>query len=134
MGLFKQIKQMQQVVAEAPEAIKTAQAMQQAAQAHAQAQAQQATNVGGAAMSAAPGAGAELDTMEMGGLALRPYAEICRSANDRGITDQDGIAGVAAEHGIDRATWDAAAQAWTPQFTANPAVAQRFNAIWRGVV
>lgn len=129
MGLFKQMKQMKQVVAETPETIRNAQAMQRAAQAQAQAQA----GAMAAPQPAAAGSGAELDAMEMGGLALRPYAEICRAANDRGITDQDGIASVAAEHGVDRTTWDTATQAWTPQFSANPAVAKRFNSIWRGV-
>ena len=123
MGLFKQMKQMREVDAEAPAMIAGAQQLQQA-------QLQQAQMAAAATPTATmptPGDATE----EIAGVSLERYAAISRDLARRG-GDQALAPTVAAEHGVDRAAWDAAVAGWNQRMAADPTVAQRFNLLWRG--
>lgn len=128
MGLFKQMKQMKDVVGEAPDLVRGAMEMQQAAL---DAQA----GVGSVSSTAPPvdAGGRSLDDEEMCNVSLARYAAICRAGSERGITDQAGIAAVAEEHGVGRADWDGAVAAWNARFAGDTPAAMRFNALWRGI-
>lgn len=125
MGLFKQLKQMKEVVAETPDLIKNAQAMQQSQMQAAQAQ---AAAVAQGQAGAAPAGSFD----PIAGVSIELYAEISRELTARG-GDQSQVAGIAREKGVDQASWDAAVAGWNERMVGNPAVAQRFNALWRGV-
>ncbi len=125
MGLFKQMKQMKDVVKDAPEMVESAKAMQEAQMAAAQAQAQ--------AQQAAAGAAATGEAGEpIAGVSLELYAEIARELSARG-SDQSLAPIIAKEKGVDRASWDAAVAGWNERMRTNPAIATRFNQLWRGV-
>ena len=127
MGLFKQMKQAKDVVAAAPDMIQNAQAMQQA-----QIDAAKANEaaVGAAAANAAAAGGADFEPVA--GVSIETYAAISRVLTDRG-GDQAAAPGIAAEHGVDQASWDAAVAEWNARMQRNPAVGTRFNQLWRGV-
>lgn len=125
MGLFKQMKQMKDVVAEAPDMIASAQAMQESQAAAAQAQAAAAQAQANAAVG---GQSAE----PIAGVSLELYAEISREVTARG-GDQSLAPSIAAARGIDQASWDAAVAGWNDRMRTDPAIATRFNQLWRGV-
>lgn len=129
MGIFKQMKQMKDVVAEAPGLIENAQQMQAAAQQQAAAQAaafQQAA-------ATTPGAAGTGNTSEpIAGVSLELYAEISRELTARG-GDQALAPVIAAEKGVDQASWDAAVAGWNQRMSTDSSIAQRFNQLWRGV-
>ncbi len=128
MGLFKQMKQMKEAVAEAPDLVRSSMEMQQAMQA--------APPPGAVAAGSAPGAaaaGTALDDETISNVSLARYAEICRVGTQRGITDIAGVAAVAAEHGVGAADWDTAMNGWNARFAHDTAAAMRFNALWRGI-
>jgi hypothetical protein len=116
MGLFKQMKQMKDVVAQTPEMIESAQAMQQSQQAQAVVDAQAAGDAG----------------EPIAGVSLELYAEISRELTARG-GDQALAPAVAKEKGVDQASWDAAVARWNDRMRTTPAIATRFNQLWRGV-
>ena len=126
MGLFKQIKQMKESVAEAPELVRSAMEMQESMQRQAQA--------APAAAAGATGAGASaLDDETINNVSLARYAEICRIGTERGVTDLAGVAAVAAEHGVSASDWDGAVSGWNARFVSDTNAAMRFNALWRGI-
>ena len=125
MGLFKQMKQMKGVVAEAPDMIKNAQAMQESQMAAAQAQAQASQGAAAAAVSGADGE-------PIAGVSLELYADISRELNARG-GDQAQAPIIAKEHGVDAESWDAAVAGWNARMQSNPAVGTRFGELYRGV-
>ena len=125
MGLFKQMKQMKEAVAEAPDLVRSSMEMQQAMQA--------APPPGSAAGSAPAGAATALDDETISNVSLATYAAICRLGTERGITDVAGIAAVATEQGISAADWDAAMNGWNARFAHDTPAAMRFNALWRGI-
>ena len=134
MGLFKQMKQMREVVAEAPAMIAGAQQLQQtylqqAALQQATLQQAQPAAAGSrpATLTTDPGDASE----EIAGVSLERYAAIARDLADRG-GDQALAPSVAAEHGVDRAAWDAAVAGWNQRIATDPTIAQRFNLLWRG--
>ncbi len=127
MGLFKQMKQAKDVMAAAPDMIQNAQAMQQA-----QIDAAKANEaaVGASAANAAAAGGADFEPVA--GVSIETYAAISRTLTDRG-GDQAAAPGIAAEHGVDQSSWDAAVAEWNARMQRNPAVGTRFNQLWRGV-
>jgi hypothetical protein len=63
-----------------------------------------------------------MDPMEpIAGISLEAYADLCALMKDTG-TDTDRQAGIAAQHGHDRASWEAAKTGWTDRM-ASPATA-----------
>lgn len=126
MGLFKQIKQMKESVAEAPELIRSAKEMQESMQRQAQTASTAATGATGAGASS-------LDDETINDVSLARYAEVCRTGTERGVTDLAGVAAIAAEHGVGASDWDAAVRGWNARFVSDTNAAMRFNALWRGV-
>jgi hypothetical protein len=129
MGLFKQMKQMKDVMNEAPDLVRSSMEMQQAMQAAPP----PAATAGAAPGGVAGGAATPLDDETIGNVSLARYAEICRTGTERGVTDLPGVAAIAAEHGVNAADWDVAVNGWNSRFTHDTAAAMRFNALWRGI-
>ncbi|MCB0971999.1 MAG: hypothetical protein KDA97_10875 [Acidimicrobiales bacterium] len=127
MGLFKQMKDMKNVVAEAPGMVQ--QANEMAANAQQMAAQQQAA---AAQQSAAAEAGTGPDFEPVNGLSLEIYAEIARTLNAEGTTDQNRARQLAEARGISGADWDAAVAEWTARMTRNHAVGKRFNSLYMG--
>jgi hypothetical protein len=126
MGLFKQMKQMKDVVDQAPDLVRSSMEMQQAMQA--------APPPAPAAAAGVPGASpTTLDDETIGNVSLARYAEICRLGTERGVTDLAGVAAVAAEHGVNANDWSVAVDGWNARFAHDTAAAMRFNALWRGI-
>jgi hypothetical protein len=127
MGLFKQMKDMKKAVEAAPGLVSQAQEL--GAQAQAMAAAQQAAAQQQAAMSqpvATDGPAFE----PIAGVSLELYAEISREAAAR-PGDLGHAALVAAGKGIPAESWQQAIDGWNARMH-NPAVAQRFNALYMG--
>ena len=127
MGLFKQMKDMKNVVKEAPGMV--SQANEMAANAQAMAAQQQAAT---AAQDAAAAAGTGPDFEPVNGLSLEIYAEIARTLNAEGTQDQDRARQLAEARGIAPGDWDAAVAEWTARMTRNHAVGKRFNSLYMG--
>ena len=129
MGIFKQIKDMKATVAAAPDMIEQARQMQanaQQMQANQQAAAAQAA---AQAASAAPPAGPDFEPI--GGVSLELYAEISKSLATVNY-DQTQAPGLAAARGVSADNWKAAVEGWNARMQTNPAVGQRFNALYMG--
>ena len=123
MGLFKQMKQMKESVAAAPELVQSAMDMQAAAA---------APQAGGTATAAPLPGSSGLDDQEISGVTLANYAAVCRLGTERGVTDLPGVAAIAREQGIDAASWEIAMNGWNARFASDTPAAMRFNALWRG--
>lgn len=126
MGLFKQMKQMKDVMGEAPDLVRSSMEMQQAMQAAPPPPA-------GAASVGVPSEAAALDDETIGNVSVARYAEICRIGTQRGVTDLPAVAAVAAEHGVNANDWNVAVNGWNARFAHDTAAAMRFNALWRGI-
>jgi hypothetical protein len=125
MGIFKQFKQMKDVVAETPDLIRNAQAMQESQIEVAQAHADTAERTIAAAV-----AGTEGEPIM--GVSLALYAEISREVWSRG-GEQSLALIVAKQHRIDDQSWGIAVAGWNDRLRASTALAARFNQLWRGV-
>lgn len=131
MGLFKQMKDMKNVVRAAPDMV--AQAQQMGAQAQEMALAQQAA-AQQAAVAAQAGAQAQFeaggpDFEPIAGVSLELYAEISRELANRG-NDPSQAVQVAATKGVDAASWQQAVDGWNGRMQTNPAVGQQFNKLY----
>ncbi len=131
MGLLKDLKDMKNVVAAAPSMVEEAQKMAANAQTMA-AQQQQAA----AAMmaqqqqaAAAPAVGPDFDPVA--GVSLEQYAEVAKGLAEYNY-DQAMAVQIAGMKGIAADAWQTASDTWTARMKANPAVAQRFNALYTG--
>jgi hypothetical protein len=143
MGLFKQMKQMKDVVAAAPGLVEQAQELgavsQQYAAQQQQMAAQQAAAAGvplggighGIAPPPAPGALTDADRAPIGGVSLELYVELSRELGARGYTMEQAPS-LAAERGIAADDWHAAVAGWNQRMAANPAVALEFNRLYQG--
>ena len=134
MGLFKQMKDMKDMVAAAPGLIDqsqqlaaNAQQMQAAQQAAAYQQA--AAHQAAAAGQLAPQPGG-LDAIA--GVSLQQYAVIVKAIAPLNY-DQSALPGIAASHGIDGASWQQAHDGWNARIQGDPAVARAFSDVYRGV-
>jgi hypothetical protein len=137
MGIFKNIKQMKEMVAGAPGMIEQAQQLQAASMQATQQQAAAAAGVpaggigAGVAPAPAPGSLSEADLAPIGGVSLELYVELSREMGARGYTIEQGPS-LAAERGIAATDWDAAVAGWNARMGANPAVALQFNRLYQG--
>ena len=144
MGFFKQIKDLKETVAAAPGMIEEAQKMQ--ANAQAMAAQQQAAAAGymaqanAAAMGVVPGmapgaapAGAPVgpDFEPVSGVSLELFAEVSKGLAAYNY-DQSKAVEIAASKGVSAEAWQAAIDTWNARMKSNPAVAQRFNALYTG--
>lgn len=139
MGMMKRMKDMRDMVNAAPGMIQQAQEMgaqaqqmaaaqQAAAQAQlAAAQAQTAQGGGFAQPGAAP---TGPDFEPIAGVSLEQFAAISKGVAAYNY-DQSKLVEVAASKGVDAASWESAHQGWNDRIKANPAVAQRFNVLYR---
>lgn len=133
MGLFKQMKDMKDVVQQAPDMINQAQqlgAQAQEMQAAQMAAAQQAQQQQMAA-NAAAAASAEGDFSPINGVTIEQYAAVCKQLG-ASAADQ-AAANVAAQNaGIGPDDWDAASAGWAERMKGGTAVGQRFNQLYLG--
>ncbi len=136
MGMFKQMKDMKDMVHAAPGMVDQAQQMaanaqlmqqqamaqQQAAMAQAM-QAQQAATLGAAPTGA----------MEpIAGVGLELYARIVKAIAPLNY-DQSALPGIAASHGVDGASWQQAHDGWNARIQGDPTVAKAFSDVYRTV-
>lgn len=137
MGMLKRMKDMRDMVQAAPGMV--AQAQQLGAQAQEYAAAQQAAmqaqygNPYGQAQSLpgqAAAAPAGPDFEPISGVTLEQFVAVSKGVAAFDY-DQSMLPEVAAGKGIPAGTWDIAAQGWNERIHRNPAVAQRFNKIYR---
>ncbi|MBI4897760.1 MAG: hypothetical protein HY827_05275 [Actinobacteria bacterium] len=133
MGLFKQMKDMKNVVEQAPDMV--AQAQQMGAQAQEMAAAQQAAAQQAMAQQQATAAAAQQagtpDFEPVSGVSLEQYAEVSKELAAQG-GDQSKAAEIAASKGISADDWQTAVDGWNQRMQTNPAVGQRFNALYTG--
>jgi len=137
VGLFKDMKNMKDMVNSAPETIATAQQM--GAQAQELAAAQQAAAAAqmasfqapGAVPTATPGGGVAggPDFEPVAGVSLELYAEISRELASSGY-DQSQAVQLAAGKGVSAENWQAALDGWNGRMKTNPAVGQQFNRLY----
>jgi hypothetical protein len=138
--MLKRMKDMKDMVNAAPGMIQQAQElgaqaqqMAQAQQAAMQAQYAQAQQMGqfgglpGTVPAAAP-TGADFDPIA--GVSLEEFAAVSKGV---AAYNYDGtkLPEIAASRGIQAASWDEASRGWNARMQANPAVAQRFNQLYR---
>ena len=134
MGLFKQMKDMKDMVHAAPGMVEQGQQMAANAQAmQAQMMAQQQAAMAQAA-AAQPGAtAASAASLEpIAGVGLEQYARIVKAIAPLNY-DQSALPGIAASHGIDGASWQQAHDGWNARIQGDPAVAKAFSDIYRTV-
>ena len=144
MGIFKQIKDMKDMVNAAPGMVEQAQQMgaqaqQMAAAQRAAAQAQMG-QMGQFGAAAAGGFGqqngfgqpapAGPDFEPIDGVSLEQFAAVGKAV---AAYNYDGtrLPEIAASKGIPAAAWESAARGWNERMLANPAVAQRYNQLYR---
>ncbi|MCB0980171.1 MAG: hypothetical protein H6513_05220 [Acidimicrobiaceae bacterium] len=133
MGLFKDMKDMKNAVAAAPGMVDQAQQMAANAQAmQAQMMAQQQAAMQQVPMAnpsmAAPGGNLE----PIAGVDLTTYARIVKAIAPLNY-DQSALPGIAATHGIDGASWQAAHDGWNARIQGDPGVARAFSDVYRTV-
>jgi hypothetical protein len=131
VGMLRRMKDMKDMANAAPAMV--AQAQQLGAQARQMAAAQQAAmqaqmmQAGGRAPGAAP-AGADFEPIA--GVTLDQFVAV-----SKGVAvynhDQSRLAEIAALTGIPAFTWEDASRGWNDRIKGNPAVAQRFNQLYR---
>jgi hypothetical protein len=131
MGLFKQMKDMKNVVEQAPDMIN--QAQQLGAQAQEMAAAQQAAAQQAASQAQAANAGAaaagEGDFSPINGVTIEQYVAVCKSLG-ADAADPAKAHAAAEGAGISAADWDAASAGWAARMQGGTAVGQRFNQLY----
>jgi hypothetical protein len=132
MGMLKRMKDMKDMVNAAPGMV--AQAQQLGAQAQQMAAAQQAAGQAQMAQAGAfqPGGAVATgpDFDPVAGVTLGQFAAVSKGVAAYNY-DQAKLPEIALGKGIDPVSWQSAAQAWNERIKANPAVAQRFNQLYR---
>jgi hypothetical protein len=136
MGIFKQIKDMKDMVNAAPGLVQQAQQMgaqaqQMAAAQQAAAQAQMAQyggqQAGGSGQAATP-AGPDFEPID--NVSLDQFAAVTKAV---AAFNYDGskLPEIAASRGIPAYAWETACNGWNERIKSNPAVAQRYNLLYR---
>jgi hypothetical protein len=131
VGLFKQMKDMKNVVEQAPDMINQAQQLGAQAQEMAAAQqaaAQQAAGQAQAATTSAAAAG-DGDFTPISGVTIEQYVIVCKQLG-ADAADPAKAQAAAASAGIQPADWDAAAAGWAARMQGGTAVGQRFNQLY----
>jgi hypothetical protein len=135
--MMKRMKDMRDMTNAAPGMIAQAQqlgaqAQQMAAAQQAAAQAQmaqaQAQMGGGFAQPGAAPTGPDFEPISS--VSLEQFAAISKGVAAYNY-DQSKLVEVAASKGVDAASWEDASRGWNDRIKANPAVAQRFNLLYR---
>jgi membrane protease subunit (stomatin/prohibitin family) len=136
MGMMKRMKDMKDMVNAAPGMVQQAQqlgaqAQQMAAASQAAAQAQMAQAGGMQGYGTQPGVaptGPDYDPIS--NVTLEQFAAVSKGVAAYNY-DAAKLPEVAAAHGIASFDWDDASRGWNERIKANPAVAQRFNQLYR---
>ena len=131
MGLFKQMKDMKNMVAEAPAALDQANQMAANAQVMAAQQQAAATEAAARQQAAVTAAAVGPDFEPINGVSIELYAEISRDLATVNY-DQAQAPALANAKGVISSDWDAAVTGWNARMQTNPAVGQRFNALYTG--
>ena len=132
MGLFKQMKDMKDMVAAAPGAIDQANQLSANAQAMA-AQQQAAANQAMAGQQAAVAAAAVGPDFEpINGVSLGLYAQISKDLAAVNY-DQTQAPALANARGVVASDWEAAVAGWNARMQTNPGVGQQFQALYSAV-
>lgn len=133
MGLFKQMKDMKNVVEQTPDMV--AQAQQMGAQAQemqaAQMAAAQAAQQQQMAANDAAAASGEGDFSPINGVTLEQYAAVCKGLGAN-AADPAAAHAAAQASGISPDAWDAAAAGWGERMKGGTAVGQKFNQLYMG--
>jgi len=127
--MMKKFKDMKDMANAAPGMVAQArqigaQAQQMAAAQQAALQAQQAQAGGQGAVAAGP------DYDPIDGVSLEQFAAVSKGVAAYNY-DQTKLAGIAASKGIPAYAWESAHLGWNDRIRRNPAVAQRFNQLYR---
>jgi len=135
MGMFKKMQEARDMMNAAPGMMAQAQQMgaqaqQMAAaqQAAAMAQMQQAQAGSGFAQPGAAPTGPDFEPIAS--VSLEQFAAISKGVAAYNY-DQTKLVEVAAQHGVGSDDWESASRGWNDRIKANPAVAQRFNLLYR---
>ncbi|HUN38244.1 MAG TPA: hypothetical protein VMU95_40145 [Trebonia sp.] len=129
--MFKQLRDAKDMINAAPGMV--AQAQQMAAQAQQMAAAQQAAMQAQMAQAGSAQAGTDPtgpDFEPIAGVGLEAFAAVSKGVAAYGY-DQSKLVQIAASRGIPAPAWEAAHQGWNDRIRSNPAVAQRFNHLYR---
>lgn len=127
MGMFKSLKQMSSMVAEAPQLIANANELAAATQGMAQQSAFAMPQAPTVESTAATAVGPDFEPVA--GVSIEAYAAVCREVAAAGY-DQTRAPALAAARGIAAADWEAAVDGWQERMRQNLAVGQRFNALF----
>ena len=130
--MFKALRDTKAALAQAPGMIAAGHEMAANAQALAAVQAQQvaaAQQAYGQAVVAEAQAATPGDFEPIAGVSIELYAEISKSFAEVNY-DMTQAHTLAARKGVTGSNWDAAAEGWAARIRSNPAVGQRFNALY----
>ena len=140
MGMLKRMKDMKDMVNAAPGMVEQAQQLgaqaqqmaqpQQAAAQAQMAQAQQMGQFGGLPGTQAGAVPTGPDFDPIAGVSLEEFAAVSKGIAAYNY-DQARLPEIAAARGIPAFNWDEATKGWNGRIQANPAVAQRFNQLYR---
>ena len=131
MGIFKQMKDMKDMVHAAPAMIDQAQVLQAQANQMQAAMAQQAQAQTAAAFAPGAAAGLTPDLLApVAGVSVEQYVAVVKGVAAYNY-DQAMLPTIAAGQGIDRDSWETAAAAFNARVTSSPAFAQHFNTLYR---
>jgi hypothetical protein len=131
VGMIRRMKDMKDMVNAAPGMV--AQAQQLGAQAQQMAAAQQAAmqaQVARAQGMQPGGVPAGADFEPISGVSLDQFAAVSKGVAAYNY-DQSKLVEIAAARGIPTFNWEDAHRGWNGRIKANPAVAQRFNQLYR---
>jgi len=130
MGVFKQIKDMKNVVAQMPDMVEQSQKMAQQAQ-QLQAAQLQAAQLQAAQMGGAPAGAVDPALMEpIAGISLDRYAQLARSIGERKL-DQAGVESFVKLQGHSPEDWQAAYDGWNARFKGNMSLSVQFGNLYQ---
>jgi len=130
MGVFKQIKDMKNVVAQAPGMVEQAQKMAQQAQ-QMQAAQMQAAQMQAAQMGATPGGSVDPALLApIAGISLERYAQLAKSIGERKL-DQAGVESFVKLQGHSPEDWQAAYDGWNARFKGNMPLSVHFGNLYQ---
>jgi hypothetical protein len=130
VGVFKQIKDMKNVVAQTPGMVEQAQKMAQQAQ-QLQAAQMAAAQAQMGQMAGAPAGGVDPALLEpIAGISLERYAQLAKSIGERKL-DQAGVESFVKLQGHSPEDWQKAYDGWNARFKNNMALSVQFGSLYQ---
>jgi hypothetical protein len=130
VGVFKQIKDMKNVVAQTPGMVEQAQKMAQQAQ-QLQAAQMAAAQAQMGQMAGAPVGGVDPALLEpIAGISLERYAQLAKSIGERKL-DQAGVESFVNLQGHSPEDWQKAYDGWNARFKNNMALSVQFGSLYQ---